>query len=115
MATRSNQADFEEIAINIRGTDYVLRELTAGEYAECLALTTNAETGDVDMVNMVSLMLTYSIKKPALSDQQLASLPYKTSRALKREVSRLHWADEQEETAEDAEKAIEEEGAGPNP
>lgn len=113
MATRTSDADFEEVTVVVSGKEYVLRELTAREYDECLTLST-AEDGDVDMVQMVKLMLIHSITKPALSDQQLGNLPYKVSRTLKRAVSQLHWADEQEDTAEDAENAIEAEGAGPN-
>lgn len=115
MAARNTEPVFETVDLNVGGITYTLRELTAGEYDECLTIATNAETGDVDMVMMVKLMLIKSIEKPDLTDIQLAALPYKVSRALKREVSRLHWAGDQEETAKDAEDAEEEQGAGPNP
>jgi len=112
MAARGNDPVFETVEVEAGGTTYTLRELTAGEYDECLTLAT-AEDGNVDMVLMVKLMLTKSID--GLSDQQLMTLPYKISRALKREVSRLHWAEDQEEVKDEAETGIEEEGAGPNP
>lgn len=114
MAARNSDPVFETVSTTIGGTEYVIRELTAGEYDECLSVATNPETGDVDMVLMVKLMLIKSIEKPALSDTQLMNLPYKVSRALKREVSRLHWAEEQESVAQEGEAAAEE-GAGPNP
>lgn len=114
MASRNtNEAQFETVDVEVGGVTYTLRELEAGEYDECLQIATNEQTGDVDMVMMVRLMLIKSIEKPALSDVQLAKLPYKTSRSLKRAVSALHWADDQPTTAEEAEKA--EEDAGPNP
>ena len=116
MASRNTeQPVFETVDVTIGSITYTLRELTAGEYDECLNVATKPD-GDVDMVMMVKLMLIKSIESPRLSDVQLASLPYKASRALKREVSRLHWSEEQEETAEAAEQAEDDErSAGPNP
>lgn len=111
MASRNtHDAQFETVDVEIGGQTYTLRELDAGEYDQCLETATGKD-GDVDMVMMVKLMLIKSIQSPALSDVQLSKLPYKTSRALKRAVSRLHW-EEQEETAAAAEAA---EDAGPNP
>jgi hypothetical protein len=119
MATRNADPVFETVDINIGGNTYTLRELNAGEYDECLNVATNAESGDVDMVMMVKLMLIKSIQSPNLTDVQLMALPYKVSRSLKRAVSQLHWAGEQDSTAEAAEEGEEpvevEEGAGPNP
>lgn len=115
MAPRSTNPVFETVTVSVNDTDYVLRELSAGEYDECLSVATNPETGDVDMVLMVKLMLIKSIEKPALSDTELMNLPYRISRSLKRAVSRLHWSDDQEEVAKEAEVAADEEGAGPNP
>lgn len=122
MATRNaDDPVFETVEVEVSSpnngevTTYTLRELSAGEYDECLGIATNAETGDVDMVMMVKLMLIKSIEKPRLTDTQLSNLPYKVSRSLKRAVSQLHWAEEQASTAEDAEAAVEAEGAGPNP
>lgn len=122
MATRNaNDPVFETVDVEVSSpsngetTIYTLRELSAGEYDECLAIATNSETSDVDMVMMVKLMLNKSIDKPRLTDTQLSALPYKISRSLKRAVSQLHWAEEQEKTAEDAEAEGALEGAGPNP
>jgi hypothetical protein len=121
MATRNSEPDFETVDLIIGGITYSLKELTAGEYDDCLNVATNSETGDVDMVLMVKLMLIKSIQKPNLSDVQLSQLPYKVSRTLKREVSRLHWSGDQDEITEAAEDAeagtveVAEEGAGPNP
>jgi uncharacterized membrane protein YukC len=121
MATRNADPVFETVDINIGGITYTLRELNAGEYDECLNVATNAESGDVDMVMMVKLMLIKSIQTPDLTDVQLMALPYKVSRSLKRAVSQLHWAGEQDNTAAAAEEeegdegTVEKEGAGPNP
>jgi len=98
----SNEPHFDETEVEVGGLTYRLRELTAGEYDEALNIATKSD-GDVDMVMMVKLMLIKGIVSPALKDTQLAALPYKTSRALKRAISNLHWADEQEEVADAAE------------
>lgn len=113
MAPRNTtDAAFETVDVAIGGSTYTLRELTAGEYDEVLAIATQ-DDGDVDMVMMVKLMLIKSIESPALSDVQLSKLPYRISRALKRAVSQLHWAEEQDAVAAEAEEA--EEAAAPNP
>lgn len=98
----TGDAHFDETEVEIGGLTYRLRELTAGEYDEALSVSTK-EDGDVDMVMMVKLMLIKSIVEPPLRDSQLAALPYKTSRTLKRAVSDLHWADEQAAVSEAAE------------
>lgn len=111
MATRNTEPQFETVDVSAGGITYTLRELNAGEYDECLTIATD-DKGDVDMVMMVRLMLIKSIQSPPLSDVELAQLPYRVSRALKRAVSSLHWSGDQDEVAAEAEGAEE---AGPNP
>ena len=94
---------FDEVEVEVGGVAYKLRELSAGEYDEALRVSTK-DDGDVDMVMMVNLMLIKGSAEPPLKDTQLAALPYKTSRALKRAISDLHWADEQAEVAAAAEE-----------
>lgn len=98
----NGQPTFEEAEVVVGDITYRVRELSAGEYDECLTIATQ-ENGDVDMVMMVKLMLIKGIVEPPLSDTKLAGLPYKTSRSLKRAISQLHWGDEQEEVAASAE------------
>lgn len=98
----SGQPAFEEAELEVGGITYRVRELSAGEYDECLTIATQSD-GDVDMVMMVKLMLIKGIVEPSLNDTKLSALPYKTSRSLKRAISQLHWGDEQETVAVAAE------------
>jgi len=116
VATHPSSLDptFAEVETTIGGITYRLRELTAGEYDECLTISTrDDEEGTVDMVMMAKLMLVKGLVDPPLKDHQIANLPYKTVRQLRQAVTNLHWGDDQAEVQAEADE--DEEKAAPNP
>ena len=111
----SIEPEFVESEVTIGKITYRLRELTAGEYDECLTIATrDDEEGSVDMVMMAKLMLIKGIVDPPLKDNQLAALPYRTSRELRRAITQLHWGEDEQQETLPAESEDEEKPA-PNP
>lgn len=86
-------------SIKVRGTDYTIRELTAGEYDECIRGATNGED-EVDTVLLAKLMAMKCVT-PALSDTQLAALPFRVWRSINRAINDLHYVAEETEEGND--------------
>jgi hypothetical protein len=88
--------NFTETSVTIRGTEYKLRELSAGQYDDAVR-SAETSSGEVDSVLLLRLMLIDSLVEPALSPDQINELPYRVIRVLNRAVNELHWSPEAEE------------------
>lgn len=82
-----------EKKITLRGTTYTIREMTAGEYDECIRASTNAED-ETDTVLLAKLMAMKCVD-PKLTDEALAKLPFRVWRAINRAVNEVHYAAEE--------------------
>lgn len=81
--------------VSLRGTAYTIRELTAGEYDECIRAATN-EDDEVDTVLLAKLMAMKCVE-PKMTDKQLHEMPFRIWRALNRLVNEMHYTGEEEE------------------
>ena len=85
--------------ISVRGTKYTIRELTAGEYDECIRASTNGED-EVDTVLLGKLMALKAVD-PKMTDDELSKLPFRVWRAINRAVNELHYVAEETEEGND--------------
>lgn len=85
--------------ISLRGSKYTIRELTAGEYDDCIRGATNGED-EVDTVLLAKLMALKAVE-PAMSDEEISKLPFRVWRAINRAVNELHYVAEETEEGND--------------
>lgn len=79
--------------IKVRGTKYTIRELTAGEYDDCVRAATNAED-EVDTVLLAKLMALKCVEPP-MTDVEQSGLPFRVWRAINRAINELHYVAEE--------------------
>jgi len=89
----------ESKKIKVRGTEYTIRELTAGEYDECIRNATNGED-EVDTVLLAKLMALKCVN-PSLTDKSLSELPFRVWRAINRTINEIHYVPEETEEGND--------------
>lgn len=90
----------EKRTISVRGTQYTIAELTAGEYDECVRTATNGED-EVDTVLLAKLMALKSVE-PTLTDSALSKLPFRVWRAINRAINDLHYVPEETDEGNDS-------------
>ena len=89
----------ESKKIKVRGTEYTIRELSAGEYDECIRNATNA-SDEVDTVLLAKLMALKCVD-PVLTEKALADLPFRVWRAINRTINEVHYVPEETEEGND--------------
>lgn len=94
--SKGSMTDFDEREVEIRGSAFKIRELSAEEYDNCLKAATKVD-GDIDMVLLLRLMTIRSLQEPKMSAEDIAKLPYKVSRRLSTAVNTLHFGDDDED------------------
>jgi hypothetical protein len=90
----------DETTVDIRGTTYRLRELTADQYDECLKFSTTGEGDDerVDNQALVRFMAERCIFEPAdIKLTDIMALGLKSHRKLLRAVNSLHFGENEEQ------------------
>lgn len=100
--------EFTTKSATIRGTTYVLRELDAQTYEDCIKSASD-EDGNVDQSVMIRLMLDKSLIEPKLTVKDIFAKPYSVVRKLEAVVNDIHFT---EVTSEEEDEAAEGEAGG---
>lgn len=79
--------------VTIRGTDYLLRELSQEEYDACVQMATGKD--GFDNILLLKFMLSKSLVKPKLTAEDLKRKPFKVTNELRMHVNRMHWGDDE--------------------
>ena len=93
----------------IRGTKYVLKELDAQTYEDCIKKSTG-DDGMVDQSLMIRLMLDKALVEPDMDVKEIFRKPYSVVRKLEQIVNDIHFADVTTEEEEEEESKGEAKG-----
>ena len=84
--------EFKETTATLRGTVYVLKELDAQTYEDCIKKATD-DDGMVDQSLMIRLMLDKSLVSPKMTVKEIFEKPYSVVRKLESIVNDIHFTE----------------------
>lgn len=106
---------FDRRTITIKGTEYRLRELSSAEYDKAVKLSTPEDSDQVDTVQLLRWMISYSLEEPKLDMKGLGELSFKTLARLGAVVNDLHFnIEDDSDVEEDPDATPNKEGKRPN-
>jgi len=90
-STNKVTEEFETRVINIRGSEYRFRELSASEYDSIIKLATGPDD-NAELNTVLKLMATKSLIDPKMTTAELEAKPYPVYAKLLQTVNALHFS-----------------------